>query len=88
MRRSRAERAERPFLPATASASSMADFPLGSLQSRAAARSLIARRRDMECGEGILIVVREVGKRVDPNRKCTCRVPPAGEFAVCRCFCD
>jgi hypothetical protein len=48
MTETRSERAESPFLPATASHEGLGGFPLGSVQSRAAARSLIAARRQRE----------------------------------------
>lgn len=61
------------------------DYPLRSLQSRAAVRSLLAAREAME-GEGTLVQVRIVGKVFEPGRQCTCKPPKAGMFAMCRCF--
>lgn len=59
------EYADRPTLPATAFGSTLAAFPLGSLESRAAARSIIAAREATE-GEGVLFeVIRLGGKRTD-----------------------
>jgi hypothetical protein len=55
MTESRTERIGRPFLTATASAKGLAAFPLGSIQSRAAARALLEhqfagrRRIDIVC---------------------------------------
>ena len=63
-----------------------ADFPIGSPQSRAAARSAIETRQRTE-PEGILIQLRLVGRApADPNRKCTCKSPAAGTVTLCRCF--
>src|SRR6266536_2377305 len=61
------------------------DFPIASLQSRAAARSLLESRRAAEHA-GILFQLRFIGKAVEPNQRCTCKAPPAGVFALCRCF--
>jgi hypothetical protein len=85
MTESRTERMERPFLPATASAKGLASFPLSSMQSRAAARSLLDSRRAIQ-EEGTLLRIVSVAGCDDPARKCTCRTPEAGEFAVCKCF--
>ena len=81
----RTERIEAPFLPATASAEGLAAFPLGSMQSRAAARSLLDARRATE-GEGTLLIIDDIGMPCDPNKKCTCPRPPAGTLAICKCF--
>jgi hypothetical protein len=62
-------------------------YPLGSPQSRAAARSLLAARRAIQ-GEGTLIQLIAVGPLTQPDRKCTCPVPEAGTIAICRCFCE
>ena len=62
------------------------DFPLRSLQSRAATRSLIAARKATQ-GEGLFVRVRLVGLNPPPGWKCTCPIPPGGEVTVCRCFC-
>ena len=48
MTETRTERRDRPFLPATASAKRLGDLPLGSPQSRAAARSLLDARKASE----------------------------------------
>ena len=54
------------LLPATSNAAEMMSFPLGSLESRAAARSLlIARRTSGE--EGTLLRIMVTGKPVDPQ---------------------
>jgi len=50
MTETRSERTEWLSLPATASAKRLGDLPLGSLLSRAAARSLVAARRASEEG--------------------------------------
>ena len=48
MRETRTERAERPFLPATAAGKGLGSLPVGSGQSRAAARSLLTARMERE----------------------------------------
>ena len=48
MNRTRTECAQRPFLPATVTARSLADYPLASAQSRAAARAVVAARQERE----------------------------------------
>jgi protein-disulfide isomerase-like protein with CxxC motif len=60
------ERTGVPFLPATAAARRLGDLPLGSLQSRAAARSVIAARAASEEG-GLLFQTKFIvdGKRVN-----------------------
>jgi hypothetical protein len=85
MRNNRTEWTELPPLPATAFSTGPAAFPLRSLQSRAAARSLIEGRETVE-GEGILFEVRRVDRLYDPNARCMCKRPKAGTFALCRCF--
>ena len=48
MTETRTERTERPSLPATAAGRGLGCFPLRSPQSRAAARALVAARRERE----------------------------------------
>jgi hypothetical protein len=48
MNKGRLDRTETPFLPATAAEKGLGGFPLGSLRSRAAARSLLADRKEAE----------------------------------------
>ncbi len=48
MRETCVERAQRPFLPATAAGKGLGDLPLGSPQSKAAARLLLASRQRIE----------------------------------------
>jgi hypothetical protein len=85
MRSSRRNRPESRLLPATASAAVLVGFSLGSLESRAAARSLaIARRKSGD--EGMLLRVMVTGTPADPERTCSCQTPAAGIWAVCRCF--
>jgi hypothetical protein len=72
-------------LGATESGLRLSDYPLGSRQSRAAARALLAVRRKAQ-GKGTILRVRLVGRPEDPKQKCTCREPEAGTFALCRCF--
>jgi hypothetical protein len=71
--------------PATSNAAAMMSFPLGSLESRAAARSLLIARRTSG-DEGTLLPIMVIGKPVDPQRKCSCQAPAAGIWVVCRCF--
>jgi hypothetical protein len=85
MNLNRRDGTNRPLLPATAASKGLADLSLGSLASRAAARSLLAER-DVSRGEGLLFVLSVVGKDVDPDQVCTCKMPAEGEFALCRCF--
>jgi hypothetical protein len=48
MIKTRLERTEKPSLPATAAGKGLGDLPLGSPQSRAAARALVAARQGSE----------------------------------------
>ncbi len=61
------------------------DYGLGSPQSRAAARALLTARRTAQF-EGILVRLVSVLDCDDSDRKCTCRTPPDGTIAFCRCF--
>jgi hypothetical protein len=81
----RTERTETPLLPATASGKGLATFPLGSLQSRAAARSLMSAREATR-KKGILFRVSVIGANRELRGKCTCEMPEEGTFALCRCF--
>ena len=76
--------AQKP-LGATDSNPRLSHYPVGSAQSRAAARALLDSRRKAH-GEDIRFTIRLVGNTVDPNRKCTCPQVEAGTFAICRCF--
>ena len=59
-------------------------YALGSAESRAAARALLNSKRVAQF-EGIL--VRLVSNERDRSgRECTCPMPEAGKFALCRCF--
>jgi hypothetical protein len=69
-------------LPATPLGPKAGDFPIGSLESRVAARSMLEARAATE-RPGILISF--VGRGIDPNRKCTCKAPPPGTIAFCQC---
>jgi hypothetical protein len=71
--------------PATAHATEMMSFPLGSLESRAAARSLIEAREAMG-DEGILFRVSVMANPGAPGTRCNCKVPPSEQFAICKCF--
>ena len=85
MSKTRTERTEWPVLLATAAGRGLASLPIGSLQSRAAARSLLADRKTQE-GEGTIVRIRRIGFRIPADRKCTCPIPSATDIAVCRCF--
>lgn len=74
-----------PNIQALSNTPSPADFPVGSPESRAAARSLLDARVKAEGGEGVLVRIKLIGVR-DEDRKCTCKPPAAGTFAICRCF--
>jgi hypothetical protein len=63
----------------------LGQYPVGSPQSRAAARALLAARKTARF-EGILVRLVSVLGCDDPDRKCTCPTPEAGTFAMCRCF--
>ena len=76
--------AQRP-LGATDSGLRLSHYPVGSAQSRAAARALLESRRKAH-GEDLRFTIRLVGNTVDPNRKCTCPTKDAGTFSVCRRF--
>jgi hypothetical protein len=65
---------------------SPADFPVGSPESRGAARLLLDARVKAEGGAGVLVRIKRMGIR-DVDRQCTCKPPAAGTFAICRCFC-
>jgi hypothetical protein len=79
------KRSDRHRLPATGPGPEPGEFLIGSLQSRAAARSLLESRRTTE-GAGILFRLRRIGKDSAPNRECTCTMPAVGTFSLCRCF--
>ena len=85
MNLNRRDGTDRPLLPATAASMGLADLTLGSLASRAAARSLLAER-DVSRGEGTLFVLSVIGKPANPDCVCICKMPAEGEFALCRCF--
>ena len=80
-----ANRGSQKALGATDSGLRPSDYPLGSQQSRAAARAMLDARRAAQ-GEGTLIRLKLVGRPEDPDRKCTCPRPEAGTVALCRCF--
>lgn len=60
-------------------------YPIGSQESRAAARALLTARRTAQ-GEGTLLRIVSVEGCDDPDRKCTCRMPEPGAIVVCKCF--
>lgn len=63
----------------------LGDYALGSPQSRAAVRALLASKRAAD-GEGTLFVLKAIGSPAPPGAKCTCPIPPAGTTAICKCF--
>ena len=73
------------LLPATAASNGIGDLSLGSLQSRAAARFLLAAREATE-GEGILFRCSVIANPPAPGTRCRCKVPPSGQVAICKCF--
>ena len=73
------------WLGATDSGLRLGSYPLGCAQSRAAARALLNSRRAVQ-GDGTLFRLSVIGRPHDPGRKCTCRTPEAGTFALCKCF--
>ncbi len=83
MNKNRTECDTRPLLSATALGRGLGYLPLGSAQSRAAARALLTAQQE---GEGTLLRLRFVGHSPQPDQKCTCPKPPAGTVALCRCF--
>ncbi len=79
-------RIESSSLPATASTHGLGDLPIGSLQSRAAARSLIEARGIAE-EDGMLVVVRHIGATAPLDFKCICnKRVPSGQSRVCHHF--
>lgn len=72
-------------LSATDSGLRLAEYPLRSGRSRAAARALLNARKASK-GEGILMVLELVGRPKKPDQRCTCPKPEFGTFALCRCF--
>jgi hypothetical protein len=76
-------------LNATVAGQQLAEFPIGSLESRAAARRLLEVRGTTR-EKGLLIQLDFIGadgEEVGATGKvCTCKEPPAGTVALCRCF--
>jgi len=66
MHKNRTNHAEQPFLPATANERGLAVFVLGSIRSRAAARALLAARREAEQPQMKFVISSIVdGKEID-----------------------
>ena len=78
-------RGRAPLLPATVSKLDLGRFPLGSPESRATARHLVATKQAME-PEGYLFRLFHLCRPPRPDQTCTCPRPPMGTFALCRCF--
>jgi hypothetical protein len=74
---------------ATVASQRLADYSLGSLESRAAARVLLQARTASQA-KGVLVRVVFIGKPEEGQdsreKVCTCKDPPADTFALCRCF--
>jgi hypothetical protein len=70
-----------PRLPATELGPG--SFPIGSAESRAAARFLLSSKEILE-GQGTLLRLVAIGEDPIPGAKCTCK-PRAGTFALCQC---
>lgn len=73
-------------LNATEAGPKPGDFPIGSLESRAAARAVF-EGREAAGVPGVLLRITKIEEPVDPS-KCNCKRPKAGTFAVCQCFMD
>ena len=89
MKESSTKRTERPLMPATASSLGLGDLRLGSLQSRAAARSLLEAGESSEEEEeegGILYRTMSILDERNPDTVCTCKRPKKGEVALCSCM--
>lgn len=95
MTETRTERTERPSLPATAAGRGLGCFPLRSPQSRAAARALVAARREREAEDdwdkpldctGIAEAVEAGRQRVErgeaPQPWTPIHIPPGKENTV------
>ena len=61
------------------------EYPLCSMQSRAAARQTLTGRKAVEF-EGILVRFVSAVPPSEPDRICTCPLPRDGMIAFCRCF--
>jgi hypothetical protein len=85
MNQNRSGRGHGANLFATVASQRLADYSLGSLESRAAARVLLQARTDSQA-KGLLVRVVFIGKHEEGEMVCTCKEPPAGTFALCRCF--
>ena len=73
----------------TLAAPNPGDFPVGSLESRAAVRAILEARETQQ-GGGVLIHLRFVDPKAKTDReigqKCSCKPPKPGTVAVCWCF--
>jgi hypothetical protein len=87
MREHSTDRSKGPQPPTTAEEVGLGSLPLGSAQSRALARSLMATRIGPPGHDGITVqFVSSAGQ--DPETVCKCRKPKAGELVFCNCFCS
>lgn len=66
--------------------SKMADYPLGSLESRAAARAALDAQQVAQRGVFAGISVQFVGRQLDDSAVCTCPPVPRGQIAFCHCL--
>lgn len=74
-------------LGATDSGLKPGGYPLGSVESRVAARAMVEAREAIEAAGAPSFVIRFVspGVPVDES-KCTCKSPKAGALGFCYCF--
>jgi hypothetical protein len=79
-----ATRTQTRLLPATGAGIRPGDYALGSDRSRAAARLLLDEQAATR-EPGLLLRV-EVMANPSPATRCSCKVPPFGQFAICKCF--
>ena len=65
------------------------DFPLGSIESRAAVRAMLASRK-ANSGQGLtvcFIPAKDGQPDISPNAKCTCKPVATDQINYCYCFC-
>ena len=81
------KREEHPRVLATDLGPNPGEFPVGSLESRAAARSMLEAKEAIEAIGSPTFLVRFIspGVPVDDS-KCTCKHPKPGTIGFCRCF--
>ncbi len=72
-------------LLATVQRLDLAHLPLGSAESRAAARRLLKTKKAIE-PKGNLFVLLDLVNPPGPEVECHCKQPRSGTFAICECF--